>query len=351
MENKQNVLITKVQHQLSSPPGYYTLPFYESAVEFLRNTSGSIKQLQFHGDSFVDDEKEDISRAIAEYCGNSLIELILQEAGTFLITNQSKRFSKVRSLRIHYEYLPDNIQINRIYPALENLSIYVGSRLLRRNPIITRIQQILPTVPQLRHLTIDGVANTILPSIHANLMHLKSLSIKYDGDEYLDEPLHFSDIRKFQIHVIRSAFTDSHPVPFTFDRLEVLELNGSVNDDYTMGWLQQNVHLKELITDVHVNEIAATSINSLPNLEHITLNANAEKSLAIILDRLHRVKKVTFTITQNYSFDQQRLIRTLPKGWKMADGWKEDNNSDRITLTVHRTRTWGRLKSGVEKWF
>lgn len=340
------MLLSKAENQ--SPPGYYALPLHESAVDFLQRTGVLIAQLKFHGDLYGDDERDDISRAIARYCGGSLTELDLQEADNILITGQAERFSKVRSLRIRYEFLPTHVHIHLTYPALENLSVYVGSRLVRSNPTLARIRDILPLVPQLRSLTVDGVANTLLPSIRRNMRHLESLSIKYDADAYADESTHFSSVRNFRVHVMRSADTESRPIPFTFDRLEVLELTGSANDDNIMGWLQQNVHLKELSTDVRLDKMAATSINSLPALDHVTLNVNAAPSLATMLERLHRVRRVTFTITLSYAFQQQRLLATLPDGWKVVDGWHQVVGTDSLTVQM---KTWNRLKSRFGKWF
>lgn len=188
-------------------------------------------------------EVAEISRHIARYCGETLTQLVLSEAGDTLITQPSHRFAKVVHLELDYAKLPENLAIHQIW---------VEARLdwddeTEAHPSLRRIVGALALLPRLRSLRVFGTANGMLSAIQANAPHSESLAILFDQRKVVNGTVQFAGVREFNLTV--SGLLDEHlqELPLAFEQLEAITLFADAEDFkvITKG-MPQNVHLTKV---------------------------------------------------------------------------------------------------------
>lgn len=322
---------------------YRDIRDYPSAVQRLQNASSSaVEQLIFDGTLFTRAEVADLSRHIASCCARTLTTIHLQNAGNFLVSETNGTFPRVKRVRIEYDRVPDRLQLGRIYPAAESmrfdvrtafvqqslaaqlLAMAVGpTQAVHANPNLRRVADVLATVPQLRNLTVFGPANTVLPSIEANLRHLRQLSISYDPTLPANRTFHFGGVRELGLTLEQLAVNSTfYSIPLTFDRLETVALAMQQYDDKIVEWIKQNAHIKSFSSQYPLFYDAmdklTAALGHLPELQDVSLLVIGGQNLGDYLQHLGHVREVTFTL---YGVDTEQMAKTIPADWRVVEDW------------------------------
>lgn len=177
MSDKNVLLAHPSQQDFPLTPGYRIVYGYETILHHLQNSGDSIEKLIFHGISFTSMEKYIISLHIAKLCPN-LIDIKLHQAGNVLLTESNQSFANVASIYIDYITLPENLQIHRIYPELQEFTIKFSD--YNRMVNLNRLNEVLPRISQLQTLRFIVPSKELVQLITDNLVDLNSLKISYE---------------------------------------------------------------------------------------------------------------------------------------------------------------------------
>lgn len=316
----ENVYIIK-QHDvvnLPAPLGYYEIDDLNKAMKFLQTSCESVKKLLFNGKFMSFTERITVSEAIIRHCAETLIELEFYEAGNPLLLTTHQTFLRVRTLKVNNDILPPNMQIARIYPALQKLSILSSPGQEWTDDNWEYIQQMLPSISYIRQLEIIGEANPILKSIAEHLSNLEALAIGYDGAIGVKDSMHFSTVKELKLDIKHGRSPVHLPLPFTFDRLEVLNLRTFAAYPFLSDWLGHNVNLQSITTQMNADDQFLDVVGHLPTLKHATFAYRLELPFGAYLNSMANVDTVTFVTRGGH----ERLADTIPANWKVVDGWK-----------------------------
>lgn len=253
-------------------------------------------------------------------------------------------------MKVNNIILPQSIQIARIYPALQKLSIrnFPGYEWTDNN--WERIRNLLPSIAHIRSLELDGHANPILKSVADTLSKLETLSIRYDGDIGLNTSVHFNTVKEFDVTIIHGISPEYRPLPLTFERLEKLKLSTSEPYPQLLEWLRQNVELKKLTAHITLTDNEFLDIvGHLPKLEHVTFELTLECKSAPYLNRMKNVDTVTFV--GPIGTDQQEMLDTLPDDWRVVDDWKFVNGTGYVLEVARKPSASDEAASENEQFF
>lgn len=298
-------------------------------LPFLRNFGHLITNLQFLGEAFRVSHVEEIDYYIEQYCSATLTELDLDRAGTSLITNTRTSFPRVVRLKLTFLGHLDYMEINRIYPALEEFTIETNepippnaaqfySNLKRLNLLEylygddSGVRELLRLNPQLNALRLRRAPTfNLLQTINATLPNLESLAIGYRRQKtrpMKGEAVHFENIKHFSIRVM-DRFEHSHETPITFKQLQTLEI--STNGFHIpLNLVQQNVELKSISLLSAVEKVAVRILNEagpFRALEEIKMRlADIEDASSIhhVMNKFDTLKRVILII---YEFNDDAL--------------------------------------------
>lgn len=315
---------------------------YKSAQQYLQTSCHTVEKLTFRGKFYTAAQIDAISQSIGQFCSHTLLELDLHEAGNVLLTSTTIKFPQTRQLRLDYTNLPANLQIHRIFPVLQTLSIIAFYEPNANGSPLIHLAAVLPRMPQLRGFVVVSPANTILHVIQDALPNLESLAIIYDESVPVNGTVHFPNVKHFTLTTMSLSARQSgqRSFPITFNHLETLDLfpyDGTF--DYTMAdWIEQNIELKKVSSAFVFGETESirfiSSLSRLPNLEHVTMDVSGDTSIAYELQHLENVRMVTFTMVALFKYTQDQLLETVPSGWHAVDGgWKDiDGGSGALTV-------------------
>lgn len=339
-----NVVIAGPDDQL--PPEYaqyHKIRDHESALRHLRNAGHSVTKLAYLAANYTGDQKAAISKAIAAHCANTLVEISLAEAGPHLLAvDNDAVFSEVSGVRLTYEALPDELALDRIYPALKQLSItalHKSDVHLAENS--AKIAEILPWTPKLQELEIVGPANSILPAIQADQADLEALAIGFDMFEPEgDEKFHFGDVVQFKLtlYPVKIGNYERVDIPITFDQLGELQLDAEQIVPAVRNWIEMYGELRSFASVGLVKsaeEMAALlgTIAKLAQLEEVTLNISESPDVGEKLRQLsNSVKIATFIHNYSHTSGLDAELREIPAEWRSTSGWQDTGRLHSITF-------------------
>lgn len=317
---------------LPAPPGYYEIDDPKKAVKFLQTSCKSVKKLIFHATFMSLTERIAISEAIIRHCAKSLIELEFYEAENPLLLTTRQTFPKVRTLNVNNDILPPNMQIARIYAALQKLTILNNPGYEWTDDNWEYIQQMLPSISYIGHLEIIGEANPILKSISETFSNLETLAIGYDGAIGVEDSMHFSTVKELHLDIRHGRSTVRLPLPFTFGQLEVLNLRTFEAYPFLSEWIGHNVNLQSITTQINADDQFLDVVGHLPNLKHATFEYRLELPLSAYLNSMANVDTVTF-VTRD---EGERLADAIPANWKVVDEWKRVDGVEYVLEVARR---------------
>lgn len=316
---------------------------YQSALQFLQTSCHSMEKLAFRGHSFAAAQKDTISQSIGRHCGRHVLELDLQEAGNILVTTTANNFPRVRQLRLDYSDLPAHLQLHRIFPALQTLSVTALTE--SGHSSLLHLAAALPLMPQLRGLVVVGPANAILRPMQDALPNLQSLAIVYDEATPVNGSFRFPSVRHFALTTMGLSADrfGGRPFPLAFDRLETFDLFalGGTMDAAMAEWIGHNAGLRTVSSAFAFGDTEAmrfvAALGQLPKLRHVTMDVSGDVSVAYKLRHLGNVETVTFTTAALFRYTHDELLATVPSEWDVIDGWT-DAEGGAGALTVARRR-------------
>lgn len=351
-------------------PGYMTFRGSDEILRILENSGHLMKRLQFNGDAFAPEERSNISESIVKYCASTLLEIILNDPGDYLIQDSEVIFPQVNNmtlLRVGSANI--QLQINRIYPTLKWLKLiidrYIPPPLSQQYPSLQYLQlvedskvinvnlvrNIIQNTPELLELHLNRLPTPhLIEFIRKALPRLHSLSFKFEAnafEAFNTRPLHFKNLENLSLNLTGSNITAAYEaLPFTFDRLEVLQLldyTGSSAIPFKL--IERNTGLI-LLSMPFVNDIERflqmlRVIKEFRELKEILLTWSRliDPDYTIrAMSEFCSSKKYTFVVSNfkpDVEYDRNILITIIPDQWNID----ERIDDDLLSATYHITAT------------
>lgn len=327
--------------------GEFIVREHHSALPFLRDFGHLIKSLKFYEKRYSKEHAIQIYKYIEKYCSNTLAEINLITAGSHLTTHTKITFPSVIKLDVsHMEYI-NHMEIDRIYPALEDLTIgtlnEISQSIGKFLPSLARlhvveyldfendigIRELLRCNPQLRALKLSRVPSLdLLKFISETSMNLECLSISYKQNEIQSatgDAVHFTTVKNFTIEVDERN-GEIHVTPITFEQLTFLEIS-SHSFDMPVNLLKENAGLKSLSLPKGNEECTRRTLNeagpfqSLEELKIQWFNYNDTSIVMHAMERFETLKRIILIV---YELEGDALnlnaIRANFQGeWRVTD--------------------------------
>lgn len=315
-----------------------TIGKHSQILPFLRHFGHKITKIYFAGFSYNPTERHQITEAISKYCSKSLLEMELIETGGHLMNaTETSIFTKLKKLKVRDDkILYENPQIHRIYPALKELSLALGSTTMTEQTI-TYIRHLLMTTPQLQSFETPKVLTyDFVQSIEVILPHLTSLAIGYvpnDLDDLNNRTIHFNRINRLTLNLVFFNFANPiAPFPFTFTRLEALEIATTKIEQAPISLFERNIALKSLsfptLNDIDGLLTLLSQLRESHNIEVLTLQWTrfmGSDNTRRLLNEFDGLKEMMFVVFDgmNHSANRDALLQMIPDQWNVSVAQRE----------------------------
>lgn len=341
--HEKTVRIEKVEQELDNKNAIF-LSEYDAVLEFLEHFGNIIQALHFSGMFFSGAERLRINHYIAKYCSQSLKRLELRDADHFLIGVTNQIFPRVLHVTVqNFEYIND-LQLNRIYPNIENLTIWSYDLALNSLPhhyphlkhFTTFntdegiVMDLLRLNPQLRSLSFNDVPSLeFIDDINKALPHLELLEVKHFANGFHNstdriQNIHFANVRHFGLlaEVIGSDIFTFDRIPISFSDLQTLKIGSLTTNDVYHRLIQENNHIEilrlERVFEIETIPIITSFVNQLDNLEELSISwvSDVEQAdIVELLGNLQHLRKVIFDFL--VEFDCDSLASIVSSTWKI----------------------------------
>lgn len=320
-----------------------------SVLRFLRCFGHLITDLKFSEFTFyIRKIAIEINNYIRKYCSGTLAKLELIHASTRLAIGKKNIFPRVTILKAQFFRESAEVTIDRIYPALKELSFSffkpMPSSVAVLYPHLKRfnlhnsgneewkdgevgLRHFLRVNPQLLELNLyRELSFDLLKFISLTLTKLEYLSITYNKNLFqVNEGIvHFDRVKSFKICVYEKI-SYAYEVPMTFNQLEAL---GISSPDYLpVGLFNQNPGLRCISLPETKEKDAVKLLNEvepLSVLEEIEIQwDDIEDTSAItsVIDKYETVKKMTLIVRELRGFDLEVDIikASFQNKWRVID--------------------------------
>lgn len=313
---------------------------------FLRNFGHLITNIQLLGQWVDADHVEEISVYIEQYCSATLTELDLDRTGTGLTTNTKKTFPCVVRLKLRFLADVNDLEINRIYPALEEFTIETNvplnlsaaqfySNLKRLNLLEYLyeddggVRELLRLNPQLNALHLRRAPTfSLLKAINETSPNLESLSIGYRRQKTQPtngETVHFENIKHFSVRIME-RFGQSHETPITFKKLQTLEISTN-RFHIPLNLVQQNFELKSIALLSAIEKLAVRILNEagpFRALEEIKMrldDVEDTSNIRHIMDKFDTLKRIILIVSEfnGDAVDLNAIQADFQDEWRITD--------------------------------
>lgn len=302
--------------------GEFIIREHHSVLPFLRDFGHLIKSLKFYEKRYSEEHALQINKYIEKYCSNTLVELDLITAESYFIRDTKTIFSSVIKLELSHINDINHMEIDRIYPALEDLTIATLTEIPQNVgkfvPRLTRlhvveylghasdvgIRELLRCNPQLGALKLGRVPSLeLLKFISETSLNLTSLSINYKQSEIhsdTGEVVHFEFVQNFTIEV-NDWNGEIHTTPISFKQLKTLEISSN-NFDIPVNLLKDNAGLKSLSLPMGNEECTRRTLNeagpfqSLEELKMQWFNYNDTSIITHAMERFDTLKRIILIV-------------------------------------------------------
>lgn len=325
-----------------------TIHNYKTVLQFFQLFGHLVTKLEFLHFYSIPEAIPTINRHIAEYCSKSLVEMRLNGAGLYLVSETERQFENLTRLTFtETNIYTDNLQLHRIYPRMEYFEIHVV-RLMR----MASLQSIVQPYPNLKHLSysdrdIDGddsflselfqlnpqlealtlrkfVTLNVLRSASENLSKLKFLLVLNNfHNAAASNSIHFESVTNFTF-IDRDSLNNFEQFPITFDRLEEFAVISEISIDSIERFVRENDGLKVLSIpwmDLGDNYSSLLDIvGGLSQLVEIKLEWSekiGENDTLRLINENEQLKTVTFCVNTRDHCDLLQNI--VPRSWEMNE--------------------------------
>lgn len=308
-----------------------TIGKYTQILTFLRHFGHLVTKVYFSGFSYNSSEREQITRFLIKYCGNTLVEVELIESGGLLINGTTGSLPRVTKLKVRDDnYLYDNQQIHRIYPALKELTLSAIA-FESDDHSLNYFRELLRQLPELR-----GFGLTKVPSIEyvrlieQHLPKLESLEIGYvpnmDQLNYSHgQRILFKNVQHLSLNIrFYNLATRISQFPFTFEQLETLEISTTKIEYVPWNLFDENrqvkalafptiTHLERLLDFLH--ELEET--HRIGELTVLWTQFMGSDYVVRLMTEFNRLQKIKFIVWDGLERAMHRdaLLALIPSTW------------------------------------
>lgn len=332
--HEQEIVFQKQDIPMYIPADTIAIGNVHTIVRFLRIFGHLVTKMELKGSEFEANEVLLITQYIGEYCAKNVLELEMIGAGEYLISNTEHVFEKAEIVHFHDVKPLENVQIHRIFPNINELKLESKFTRLYHNQNTQNIMNSLSSLPQLRKLSLHGLATfDLLPVISANLLHLESLSIAYYIRNFIvptNQTFHFDTIKSLEISVLGTdILNNSHPVdtlPLTFANLESLKIKSSLLRNMPINLIEENVGLRELSLPQPTEMALLWPVFSRIRSTHTNLKALTvvwheldNDQTVELMTRFQQLQKITFRVCDvgDTRFHLSALLNLVPNEWQV----------------------------------
>lgn len=299
-KKKLIVNLNSAKHQTTNA---YVSPAAENIEALFRHFGHLISNALIN---FFGDKRVDIETLLQEFCADSLVKLDLTFCDSSDFQCINKPFAKLKKLQIVESILSQPLsQMNIWFPNIQHLElVYVKlmqPELLEVNlphlqhleiynheldmPIKT-VREMLRKNPQLKSVTLlCDYDRDFIESLSQNVSGLEVLELWAPEDRFLhfhDHKIHFGTVKKFTLNACSSRGDFLVNVPFTFDALQELTLDGfnqfkgQIMDFVMQCKMVKNLKLLPYVEDwddLLINDLRKI-LNALPQLTEMEFCAD-----------------------------------------------------------------------------
>lgn len=282
--------------------------------KLLLHFGGLIEKLELF--SFISDALTqdwiDVMHLISIKCGESLLELKLNNCNERISNEFQSVFEKVESFHVQRSHVGKFKQLDEWFPCLKRLNLADNGPFITINMTsptnsvwqikeeclsLSEIKSMIKAAPELEALSLTGVINAdLLRFINDNQPMLKHLSLPqsfFSNQPGVDKVV-FESVKSFSIEPMQSNISPAN-LPLTFQRLTELEV--TVN---TLGreWIDFAIGHSELVK----------------------LRLEMPWCEACVANLLSQCKSLrTLRILERYQHDYQDLSTQFSNGWHIAE--------------------------------
>lgn len=328
-------------------PNDLVINSYKAALKFLIKFGSAITSLTLVGGSFEESELSELSRHIAFYTENTLREITLIDSGEVLLYKTNSAFPNVVAVHLNYYNLSHvDLELHRIYPALQDLTLTIGEPTQRVTLANQNLQTVIDSVrfnPQLISLTLTmpTVSMHDLAAV-AELQALEALTVNSIIRTDVLFPVNFPNVQNFTGALLESDEVYYHPCPVTFDRLERLHITSIVHGSQEMPFklIEQNAGLKALtmplIVDISAVDQLLNRIGETHDLKRLemtwTVAACRREPLPNFGDHF---KQMTFVVSHcdGVRNESNRILTKLP-AYQWAFVSELIDSKEKVTVVI-----------------
>lgn len=237
-------------------------------LKILRCFGHKISKLTICYGSINEDQEANVNQYLNEYCADSLVSIRIEGATIpnlikpfckietiefrfthldFKITKFNKWFPNMRRLRFEFVIdtkMEDRRCIEKHFPHLEEIEFYGFSMEINFNE--TNIANALRLNPQLRKVMLPDCTVKFVQDVCQYLQSVEILSIWcHDLSIHGHSIIHFKSVKKFEIFL----FGNVRKIPFSFDQLQELKINGYEPAEPVISFIVKNTLLTKLTID------------------------------------------------------------------------------------------------------
>lgn len=325
-------------------PDHLIIRDIKTVHRFLKHFGHLITKVALIGPSYHDAHTTEISQLIAVHCSNNLREIDLRESGTYLISDTNATFPNVLNVKLDYYNFADvNLQIHRIFPAMEQLIVDIGAVSTTEpgthfDAILAHVCYSLRSIENLRSLNLrkPRVSMLDLQVINENLPNLVNLNVQAPIRTDNEYSVHFRNVNNFTCSILEYVGHDQ-PCPITFDHLETLRISSLLSKSTHMAFklIEQNSQLKSLSMPLVGSEIMLNGlinrIQTTHNLVDMEMKWNVMRDRNEPLPDFSGFQRMTFVIRNGNEKMEEResVMEKLPGEWTVVDETKEESKVSR----------------------
>lgn len=283
--NIQNITISKKRRIFVEKKTIFIMDF-RSALQILRCFGHLITDLEFNflppyniNQTSYDVYNHRVVAYLSDYCAKSVTKIALIECSKGNLTNINKPFEKVEEVRVRNCDLKTN-WLKTVFPKMRSLQFLHDkhertdlSCISQHFPYLLQLEigildeqaadfcqfytaNALILNPQLKSFNGMLLSSTIFTpnflqftKTFCGLQQLEHLSIGWeidDFDNYNHRPMHFSEVRKFDMNLRFSHRTDLPEIPFSFDQLEEFAISlKQINQEF-FNFIKKHPQIRKL---------------------------------------------------------------------------------------------------------